>query len=540
MIKLLIKKQIYEMIAGLGGQDNKKKKAKKRLSFVGYVFIYLLIFVSVGAVMSMMADRLCGPLVMLDLEWLYLTYMSLMALAVGIIGMVFNAYSVLYKAKDNDFLLSLPIKPGHIIFSKILSEYIFSVAFTAMVMVPAIIIWNINADVSVGSNITACLIIFVLALFVLTLGCVLAWVVALITSHMKTTNTNIAVIVLSLVLVIGYYIVYFKAQELLNVLLENSVAFAEQIDSSMNPLYLLGNAAYGDIFSFLIITAAVAVIFGIMYYVLSKSFFQIATANKGAVHKVYKEKNVKQSEVGVSLLKREFGRLINSPAYFLNGAMPSIITFLGTIAVLVFHEKLTSSVEILIENSEGDISEMITFLAAAVLGMLVSMVNISAPSISLEGKTFWIIRSFPVKSWTILRTKLVFSLLVALPAALLLIASLLTVYFPGILNVVFVVLFICAMTVYNAEFGLMCGLVWPRMEWANETAAVKQGVASLLSVFSGYILFVPFGIGFALYGDVIGILNYGFLCLALIALIDVVLFVWLKKRGIKRYENIPA
>ncbi len=540
MVKLLIKKQLYEMLAGFGSQKNSKKKSKKRLSIVGVVFIYLLIFASVGLIMSMLADNLCAPLVALDLEWLYLTYMSLMAMTAGIIGTVFNSYSTLYKAKDNDFLLSLPIKPAQIIFSKILSEYIFSVAFTAMVMIPTIIVWNMNADVSLGSNVAACLIIFVIALFVLVLSCILAWVVALIASHMKTSNTNIAVIVLSLVFVAAYYVLYFRAQELLSELLEHSVAFAEKIDGALNPLYLVGNAACGDVFSFLIITAAVLIIFGTMYYVLSKSFFRIATANKGAAHKAYKEKNVKQSKVGTSLLKREFGRLINSPTYFLNGAISSIIALFVAVAVIVFRDKLSSAMETIIAETESDPTEMIVFLAAAALGWLVSMTDIAAPSISLEGKTFWIIRSVPLKTWTIIRSKIMFSLIVALPSALLLVGAFLTVYFPGVLNTLFVVLFVTAMVVYNAEFSMMSGLIWPKMDWSNETAAVKQGTATFLSMFSGFLLYIPLGIVFALCGDSVGIINYGYLCLALVAVIDVLLFIWLKKRGVKRFENIPA
>ena len=43
------------------------------------------------------------------MDWLYFTLMGLVAIFLGAFGSVFNTYSSLYLAKDNDLLLSLPI-----------------------------------------------------------------------------------------------------------------------------------------------------------------------------------------------------------------------------------------------------------------------------------------------------------------------------------------------------------------------------------------------------------------------------------------------
>ena len=53
--------------------------------------------------------------------WLYFALMGLMAMFLGAFGSVFNTYSSLYLAKDNDLLLSLPIPVRIIMASRLVS-----------------------------------------------------------------------------------------------------------------------------------------------------------------------------------------------------------------------------------------------------------------------------------------------------------------------------------------------------------------------------------------------------------------------------------
>ena len=54
-------------------------------------------------------DAVCHavrPVCRTGLDWLYFDMMTLIALFLGVFGGVFNTYSSLYKAKDNDLMLS--------------------------------------------------------------------------------------------------------------------------------------------------------------------------------------------------------------------------------------------------------------------------------------------------------------------------------------------------------------------------------------------------------------------------------------------------
>ena len=69
---------------------------------------------------------LCKPLVESGLTWVYFAMMGLIAVTFSIIGGIFTTKAKLYEAKDNDFLLSMPVSTKTILFVRMVSLYLFS------------------------------------------------------------------------------------------------------------------------------------------------------------------------------------------------------------------------------------------------------------------------------------------------------------------------------------------------------------------------------------------------------------------------------
>ena len=59
----------------------------------------------------------------------------------GVFGSVFNTYSGLYLAKDNDLLLSLPIPVRAMLASRLLGVYLMGLMYSGVVMLPAVIVY---------------------------------------------------------------------------------------------------------------------------------------------------------------------------------------------------------------------------------------------------------------------------------------------------------------------------------------------------------------------------------------------------------------
>ena len=124
MLKILLKKQLYELNSSFF-YDRKKGKARAKSTSILFIVLYaLLMIVVIGGMFAAMSFMLCKPFVGLGLDWLYFDMMTLMALFLGVFGGVFNTYSSLYKAKDNDLMLSLPVPTKYILLSRLMGVYL--------------------------------------------------------------------------------------------------------------------------------------------------------------------------------------------------------------------------------------------------------------------------------------------------------------------------------------------------------------------------------------------------------------------------------
>ena len=122
-------------------------------------------------------------------------------------------------------------------------------------------------------------------------------------------------------------------------------------------------------------------------------------------------------------------------------------------------------------------------VAAAVIGFCLCTCAIAAPSVSLEGRCFWILREAPVGEKMILWIKTGFQLLLTRPCTLVAVVCLsIALAFPvwqGVVLFVAMGLFAVA----HACFAMLMGLAFPKLDAANETVVVKQSLSVLLSMF---------------------------------------------------------
>lgn len=138
--------------------------------------------------------------------------------------------------------------------------------------------------------------------------------------------------------------------------------------------------------------AVTAVIFLVVYTVLEKSFVKIATVNKITGKAKYKGKKLKRSSVDSALLKKELRRFLGSPTYMLNCGLGLVII---TIAAIVLLIKSNDAVYMMSEIF-GANKEILPLIITAAVCMISSMNDISAPSVSLEGKNLWLLQVLPV------------------------------------------------------------------------------------------------------------------------------------------------
>ena len=241
------------------------------------LFVFLLVAV-IGGMFTLLSVSLAPTLSSVGMDWLYFALIGLIAILFGAFGSVFNTYSGLYLAKDNDLLLSCPIPTKDIIISRLLGVYIMGLIYSGSATIPAVAVHTIVIKATAASVICGIVFIFLISMIVLTLSCILGYVVAKISQKLKTKSF---VAVLSALLFIGlYYFVYFKAGNLMGELLANAALYGQKIRDTANAVYVFGMAAAGDAVSCIKLTAVTLVFFFAVAHIIFKSFLKIATASE--------------------------------------------------------------------------------------------------------------------------------------------------------------------------------------------------------------------------------------------------------------------
>ncbi|MBO5883369.1 MAG: hypothetical protein J6Q78_03060 [Clostridia bacterium] len=532
MTKALLKKQILEVFSWLY-VNRKSGKRRQGSGLIGYVLLYVIVFGYLGVTFYFLADTMGDAFISMGFGWLYLTIFSLIAIVFGVLGSVFNTYASLYRGKDNDFLLSMPIPPSKILFARLCGVYAMGLMYELVVMIPAVIKYLTVARVGVLGVVFTILIPFVLSLFVLTLSCVLGYAVAFFSSKLK--NKNFVMVGLALVFIVGYFFLYTKVVNYLMDIMTDPSNVAGKIKNVLFPFYHMGLAAEGKILSMGIFTGIFIALFAITWFVLAHNFMKLATTEKGEKKKEYKEKKAKAAGYGSALLRKEFKRFIGSPTYMLNCGIGCILTVIAAVALMIKKDTVVEFTKLL-AGAEG----VMVLIGVAAICIIASTNYITAPSVSLEGKNIWLLQSLPVDAKDVLMAKLKLHLLLSGIPTLILSFAIIAVLGPSLMGSVLIVLSALIFVCLSAVWGLFLGLKMPNLKWTSEVVPIKQSMPVLLALFGGWAIVLAFGGVFYLLRDTLfeyPLLYLGFVDIVSAAL-SVVLFCWIRKKGAKIFAEL--
>ncbi len=529
MLKALFKKQFREL-AALFLMDRRKGKARSRAAAAVFIAFFAVMLVGLAFTFFTLAK---GILLSVSDEMMFLYYfvMGLIAVAIGLFGSVFNAYATVFEAKDNEFLLSLPIPPRKIVFVRVTSLSLLSILYESVVLVPTFVARMMYRGVTLLGAINSFLLFFVLTALVVALSLALAFVVAAIARKVK--RKSLVSVVLSVLLFALYYFAYFRAQNAIMRLSQMTVV-PKAIKTWLFLFYHMGWAAEGKAASMAIFSGISFGAFFLAYFALSRFFIRFTTSKKSFSVQGKKGK-IRVRKKGVALFSREIKRFLSSPNYILNCAFGTLLMLAAGVFLFVKAKSLYALIDSLravLPKSGGAIVAMpIVFLAAA-------MNDLTAPSVSLEGNKLWIVRSLPVSSEEVFRAKILLHLVLTLFPALFLAAAGCYAIRADALTALISIFGTAAFVLFSALFGLTLNLVKPSLDWTSENAALKQSPSVLISIFGEYFIVMALAALYLPFAKVLRDETYLAILLFLFAAADGALALWLKKVGTKKFESL--
>lgn len=527
MLKVLIKKQFLEIFRSYFYNEKKntaRSKGATALCILGFV---LLVGGMLGGIFTILSLFLCGTMLSAGVGWLYFALLGLLAILLGTFGSVFNTYASLYLSKDNDLLLAMPIPVSVLMASRLLSVYLMGLIYSGVVSIPAVIVYLVITGATVQSAIGGFMLILLISIFVLTLSCGLGLVVARISLKLK--NKSMITVLLSLVFLGCYYFVYYKAQDIIQNLLVNLAVYGSSIKKYAYPVYLFGSVGEGNLLATVILSVVVVGLFALVWKLISRSFFVVATSTGNSAETKRKKTSWKQKSVSNALLGKEFCRFTSSSNYMLNCGFGLFMTPILAVAVLWKGKEVFSMLGEMFAMSEGSVP----FLVTVVLCGIVSMNIITAPSVSLEGKNLWLVQSLPVTAWQVLRAKLRLHLLLTEIPMLICMVCIMLVCPLKATELLLLVLQVTSYVFLTALFGLLLGVKKPIFTWTNEIVPVKQSMSVMISLFAGLGYTVVMFMGYmALQGWTIGYTVYMMIFIVVNVVASAVFYLTLRKEQI--------
>lgn len=462
------------------GIDNSKEK-KKLLITTATLLLIATVICFMSTSYSIALAMVLKPMGYLDL---ILIVAILFSCILSFIMSIYKAQGILFSSKDYDLLMALPIKNSTILTSKILSLMSISYIETALIIVPASIVYFIyNGSLSWIFFIIQVVGLIFIPMIPIIAASIIAMIITFISLRFK--HKNIATTVVGMVVLLLILIVSMNMQNYINVFVENSDSIVSGLSRIYLPAMYLKDALVNyDVVNLLKFIGISIIPFVIFVVVFSKIFKTINGKLSESYKKAnYKVKKLETSSITKALVTQELRRYFATPIYVMNTAFGMVLLVAASIATLFVSKK--TLVELL------GYPEIVDMIPISILVILVFTIGISCTtnsSISLEGNRLWILKALPIEPKYIFKGKIITNLIITIPAAV--IANI--IFYIGlkfevkylIFNLVISIVF----SILSAVLGLIINLCFPKMDWTNPTTVVKQSASVMITTLGILIL----------------------------------------------------
>lgn len=467
LLRVYCRSLLHSMFA-FSGKKKKHPILLKMLIGLGLLYVTAAVMLTVCLLFTAAAEQFLDS----GHTEVYFYFAALFAFGLSLFGSVFAAQSVLFEAKDNDLLLSMPIPPRYIVGVRLAVLWLLNAACCGAVFLPALFVFGLYAPPNLPALLGAMGASLLFPLLTLWVCCLLAWGLAAVTAgrrHKKLLQT-----VLTLALAVSYMVMVINSPSLFTLISQSSNTLA-RLGERIAPLRWFGAAAEGQ-WGYLLLFAALALIpMAAVALLLNKSFLHIALKQTVTRRKEVGAADFRVADGRRAMVKKEVTKFFTTPNYLINCG------FGGIMAVLFGVFFAIKGGDLLIAVPVGSGNGAAVFLAGMIL-FCVGTVNTTAVSLSLEGGAFYVLRSMPLAAENILTAKIESNLILgALPAVLGAVLGQIRLDLSPICRLLCVLLPLSGLW-FSTVVGLRLNLRFPRLDFTNEYVVIKQSISVLLTM----------------------------------------------------------
>ena len=459
-------------------KDKKTKGKIKDISMILLISISLIIFFISNLFSSILISQYLKANEILDIM---LVSGFIITFIVIFFFTMIRAQGVLFSEKEFEKLIFLPIKSSYILISKLCNLLLISYSISLLTYVPQIIGYGIVGEKNIVFYIYSLLVFIFMPFIPLVLSSTFAFIIKYVFKNFKRKNLiiNFSTVTLSLLIIIisfnlqNFINGFMKNKDKFTNLIENNiVTFIIDITKSNNPIYVI---------IYILVSILIMNLFIKLFINLYEKINALLSegSNTSNKNRVVIEKN----SVLKALIKKELAMYFSIPIYVTNTIIGPAIILLGSLATLFFGK------DEILRVLEINASEEFTLIL--VIGFLIGTTTLSCTtnsSISLEGKSLWILKSLPIKVMDIFKGKIILNLILVLPVTI--ISSIIFKFTLGYsyLELLYVVVLTTIYVTIISIIGIIANLFFPRLNWTSATQVVKQSFSVFLVMLASLVI----------------------------------------------------
>ncbi len=527
------------MTEGMNIFKIKNKNSSEISKKVFPIILAILVFFSIWSYANLFMEQLTK----VHLEFVLLTLFILFTTIFTLVEGIYKASNLLFNSNDDNLLLSLPIKKSTVLFIRVFKFYVFELLFNSLFLIPAIVVYIRYVSVGITFYISSIIALLVLPIIPIVISCIIGAIISGTSSKFRFKNLVQIIITTFFLLIIMY--ASFNLEKIITNLAQNASSINDLITKLYYPagayIGLVTNFNIKDLVLFILIHLA---IFVVMIFALSKVYFRINSKVKGVKTKNNKglinDYKIKTRKPMKALIGKEFNKFIASPVFVINAAFGLVLFVAGCIAICIKFESLITSIQT--AGIGITVEQVKSYIPAILFGFVCIsslMSSITSSMISLEYKSFNILKSLPVSSFKIIISKVLTAIIIMIPFILIGDIIMFVNFEFTILEMIMIILSSFILPIFAETLGIIINLKYPKLDAENDTEIVKQSMSSGVAVFAGMILLAA--TCFGIYKLISMNMNIELVVLIgtlVYFVLDVLLLVYLRKNGVKKFNKI--
>ncbi len=397
-----------------------------------------------------------------------------------------GASTYLFNFKDYDFVMSLPVSKFWIILSRITIVYINDLIAMIIFLTPLLIAYFTTVSVSLETVIIIKLILLFLPVVPMVIGSVLSVIVTYVTSFFKS---NKFIQLLANLSFIGIYLYFYYKLTNYKPDLTQITSILNLLTDTINSKYPLAryytealmDKNYLSLLIYVVISIVILVVFTAilqMIYLKLNTFLKIERNKTN-----YKYKSEKTTQFK-SLVTKEYKKLLSSPIYLINSLF-SLMLLLIMAGYLLFSDggAVVSAI-----SKELEIKSFFGVLPL-VLAMGAGMSCLTHSSISLEGRSIWLLKTMPIKTKTYFDSKIIFNLVINVVVLVIAVTAINYSFKLNMALSIYNYLIPILFSLFIMIIALILNLKFPKFIYDNDAQVVKQSIPSF--AYTMIAMFIP-------------------------------------------------